>query len=224
MFTHKVYKNLNLLKVMIRGKVIGIFLGLLLFTFSIFLIQLNTEQSFTGSIVQDARIKIDDSKHIGEGFSLDIESYSIDSNILNVLYNVEDRSNSNHDLEVNYFVHDEATKVIKSGRENVLLEAGKEMDYTLSIHIINLPSDSLFLTILADDGKFERRARVPIKYSSRVITGSTIGEEKITASNYFLVMLTALAVLFYCIRAVYSYRIAKKLARSGSDRFIVIHH
>lgn len=224
MLTHKVYKKLNLFMTMVRGRVIGIFIGLMLFTLVIFLIQLNTEQSFTGSIVQDARLKMSDSKDVGEGFSLDIDSYDIRSNFIDVSYSVKDNSGDNHELEINYFIHDEATKVIKSGRENVLLQAGKEMDYTLSIPFNKEVKDSLFLTILADDGINERRARVPITVSSGSITGSTIGEDKITATNYFFVMFIALAVLFYCVRAIYSYRLGKKISNNGNDRFISIHH
>lgn len=207
---------------MVRERVIAIFMGLMIFTLVIFFIQLNTEQSFTGSIVSDIKDKIKNSADSDGDFSLKIDKYVLREGKMHIIYHVKDNINQNHNLESTYFIHDEAAKVLDSGKENVFLEKGKDMDYQLSLPY-NLKEQGLYVTLLVSDNKYESRARINLDLPYNSITGSVVKNVTSVALNYFVVMFLALAVLFYCMRAFYAYNLKKKLKQSSNDRFIQIN-
>lgn len=204
---------------MVKKKVIGIFAGLIVFTVLILFVQINVEKGFTGSIVDDPKLSNSD------GFYLNIYNYNVKSNLIEVQYNLKDNSGKDSEFDVTYFVHDDALNVFKSGTAEVLLGAGKNMDYFMSFVFDNVNEDDLYLTLLASNGDSEKRVSVPLSFKSSYMTGSTIKDVRIEAVNYFLVMFIALLLLFYCIRAFYSYRVQKNVrGYTTKDRFIPVHH
>jgi hypothetical protein len=207
---------------MLRERVITIFSGLLIFTLAVFLIQINTEKGFTGSIVSDFINNIPNSSDVSEDFSLEIDKYDLKNGKFYLTYSVEDRADRNHDLEVNYFVHDEAARVLESGKENVFLERRKDMDYQLSFPY-SIKGQDLYLTLLVSDDKSEARARVKLSLPYTSITGKTVSSEQKVAFNYFLVLFFMLALLFYGLKVFFAYNLKKKIRESSSGRFIQIH-
>lgn len=204
---------------MVKKKVISLFIGLIVFTGIIFFIQMNAEKNLTGSIVDDAKLPNP------EGFTLSIDNYNVKPNLIEVQYNLKDNSGKDGKFDVTYFIHDDALNVLKTGTESVLLEAGKSMDYFISFAFDNPNNNDIYLTLLASNGDIDKRVTVPIGSSSNHITGSTIKDMKMEAVNYFLVMFIALLVLFYCVKAIYSFRIQKSVRRyTAKDRFISVHH
>ncbi len=209
---------------MIRERVIAIFSGLMIFTLVMFFIQLNTEKAFTGSIINEFKSNINNNSLNDEGLSLKIEKYSFKNGQLDFTYGVQEKTGENHNLEVTYFIHDEAAKVFKSGKENVFLEKDKIMNYRMIVPFQDIGESNLYLTILASDEQFEGRARVNLDLPRASISGNVVKNEKNIALNYFGVLLLVLVVVFYCVKAVYSNNIRKKFKRSEEDRFIPVHH
>lgn len=198
---------------MVRKRVIATFLGLIVFTGLVLFISLANENNITGFGATDFTDQ--------DSFSLIINDYSINKNFVDLYYSIKDNVNGEHKVKINYFVHDDALKIIKSGEESLILNPAEKGNYKLSFVLNDKPDGEYYATLVADDGFSEKRASLKLFDYQNFITGQSVRNFRIESVNYFLVMLLFLFIIFYCARAIYSYRIKRKLEKvSSNGRFI----
>ncbi len=221
----KIYNEVFALNRMVRKRVVGTFLGLIFLAAIIFFIQSNSYEGVTGFSISSGLPLLNEQvlSGSGEGFDMRIENAKLDNSLLVVDYSVEDKIGENHKLDVQYLVHDSSGRKIQSGGNEANLGENQKMKYSLSFALNeNLPSDS-YLTLYVFDGETERRALVPLIVGSNLITGSSVGEQKVNSTIFFFTMLIGLIFLFYCIKLVEAHRIRRQnIDLRSRDRFIQV--
>lgn len=139
-------------------------------------------------------------------FEAKFKDYEKANNKLKIFYNLEEFSNENHEIQLQYKITDFENYTLTEGQTEIILEGSQNQEYILEIELPKNAFGEFDLSMTLSDNEVTNHIDEKIILTSKGLTGLAISDEnKRTLSNLGVILLIVSAISYV------SYFIYKKI-------------